>query len=71
MRAEAVQNEEQASVPEYVNQDVSGTHLAATAWPRQMRPPRAEPFHGRNGEDTGWIIALMQGSSRHKAVALV
>ena len=25
-------------VPEHVNQDVSGTHLPATAWPRQMRP---------------------------------
>ena len=35
---EAVQIEEQALVPEHVNQDVSGTHLPATAWPRQMRP---------------------------------
>ena len=34
---EAVQIEKQASVPEHVNQDVSGTHLPATAWPRQMR----------------------------------
>ena len=25
-------------VPEHVNQDVSGTHPPATAWPRQMRP---------------------------------
>ena len=25
-------------VPEHVNQDVSGTQLPATAWPRQMRP---------------------------------
>ena len=39
MLAEAVQNE--AVVPEHVNQDVSGTHLPATAWPRQVCPPRA------------------------------
>ena len=44
MRTEAVQNEaieavqieKQALVPEHVNQYVSGTHLPATAWPRQM-----------------------------------
>ena len=35
---EAVQIEAQAFVPERVNQDPSGTHLPATAWPRQMRP---------------------------------
>ena len=35
---EAMQIEEQALVPERVNQDPSGTHLPATAWPRQMRP---------------------------------
>ena len=33
---------EQAPVPVQVNQDLAGTHLPATAWPRQMRPPRAD-----------------------------
>ena len=37
---EAVQIEAQAFVPERVNQDPSGTHLPATAWPRQMRPSK-------------------------------
>ena len=32
---EAKQDEEQALVPEYVSQYVSGTRLPATAWPRQ------------------------------------
>ena len=41
MLAEAVQNEAWQLVPEHVNQDVSGTHLPATAWPRQVCPPRA------------------------------
>ena len=63
---EAVRNEKQASVPEYVNQDVSGTHLPATAWPMQMRPSRAEPFHGHNGKGTGGILALMQGWSEKR-----
>ena len=44
MLADAEQNEAQAFVPEHVNQDVSGTHLPATAWPRQVCPPRANGY---------------------------
>ena len=78
---EAVQIEEQALVPERVNQDPSGTHLPATAWPRQMlavmyatQRPLPEsgrgdydpPFAGSNGgEDEGRLLALMQGPSRN------
>ena len=78
--SEAVQIEEQALVPERVNQDPSGTHLPATAWPRQMlavmyatQRPLPEsgrgdydpPFAGSNGgEDEGRLLALMQGPSR-------
>ena len=78
---EAVQIEEQALVPEHVNQYVSGTHLPATAWPRQMlavmyatQRPLPEsgrgdydpPLAGRSGdEDEGRLLALMQGPSRN------
>ena len=78
---EAEQIEEQALVPERVNQDPSGTHLPATAWPRQMlavmyatQRPLPEsgrgdydpPFAGSNGgEDEGRLLALMQGPSRN------
>ena len=78
---EAVQIEAQAFVPEHVNQDVSGTHLPATAWPRQMlavmyatqcplpesgRGDYDPPFAGSNGgNDEGRLLALMQGPSRN------
>ena len=81
MRLEAMQIEAQALVPERVNQDPSGTHLPATAWPRQMlavmyatQRPLPEsgrgdydpPFAGSNGdEDEGRLLALMQGPSRN------
>ena len=63
VRAEAVQNGKQASVPEYVNQDVSGTHLPATAWPRQVRPPRAEPLCGHNGGMAVWTVPSSDAGS--------
>ena len=75
---------EQAKVPAQVNQDLAGTHLPATAWPRQMlavmyvtQRPLPEsgrgdydpPLAGSNGdEDEGRLLALMQGPSRHRAL---
>ena len=52
---EAMQNEKQAFVPEYVNQYVSGTHLPATAWPRQMLAVFYDPPPAGN---SGWLYRL-------------
>ena len=41
--------------PEYVNQDVSGTHLPATAWPRQMLAVIYDPPLAGN---KGWWYRL-------------
>ena len=45
-------------VPEHVNQYVSGTHLPATAWPRQMRPST-----GSDGELRVWTVPSSDAGS--------